>query len=361
MGRLGCGAWRAYLQCRGGGVLTELPVAALSMGRALDEVSAASVTVTGNSLSRWSRTRRSDCCGYIAELNPWEHELALFRGEGDDPAWVGPILTPTWGRESVTIAARDLAQWFERRLLEHDRTLAGMDLADIFRRYAVDALHRDPTPNMTITVSPTGIIGDRSVLAGARRRAMDEMRELARSGVDFTAKGREILVGGTEVPTPAIGPFIAEHFAEPGPTSSLDGLAAATEATVVGARGDTTGNPVMGVAGGIDPAMGLVQDAMSESSIEDEASAQAAAQSRYDMLATAPEFVSGQLAAEAPVGFDDLVPGARADLRLALFCRDVVGVYRLAQVSASVSVSGDTVDEKIGVQFVTLGTIEEAA
>lgn len=347
-------------------MLTELPFASLGMGRRLDEVSEANVVVTASSLNNargWTETERDRCCGYLAELNPWEHELALWRDgdpDDDEPAWVGPILEPEWGTGGVVIPARDLAQWFERRLLERDRVFVGEDLADIFYRYVVDALRRDPTPNITVNPTPTGITGDRTVLADARRRAMDELRELARTGLDFTAKGRRILVGGSEIDTDPLGKLLTEHFAGDGPRRKLAGLDAITEPTVIGAR-QATGRPIIATAGGIDPDLGLLQDVHSESSIEDEASAQAAADTRHDMLATAPEIITGTLDAGAPVSFSDLVPGARADLRLRLFCLDVVGTYRLQDVTVSVSSSGNVTSEEVGVTFVTLGTVEEAA
>lgn len=356
---LGCGDWRAYLQCRGGGVLTELPFSSLSMGRRLDEVSDASVTVTGKAMALWPAAERDRCSEYLGLINPWEHELALWRD--NEEAWVGPVLTPEWGVDEIVVPARDLAQWFERRLLERDRAFTATDLATIFHRYYVDALTRDPTPNIDMTYSATGILGGRSVVAGSYRRAADEMRELARSGLDFTMVGRSMLVGGLEVPTPAIGPFLVEHFAAPGPRRVLDGVDAGSETVVVGKSSSVTGAPLVGVAGGIDPAMGLLQDVTSETSIEDQTSIDAAAETRHDLLATAPEFVTGALIAEAPVDFAELVPGARSDLRLALFALDVVGIYRLQDVAVSVSVSGDTVTESVGVRFVTLGTVEEAA
>lgn len=350
---LGCGEWRAVLQCRGGGVLTELPVESLGMGRRLDDMSEASVIVSGASFDGWTAADRERCCGHIASINPWEHELALWRG--DHEAWVGPVVQPAWGVSSVRIGARDLFQWFERRLLETDRDFAGADLGAIAYRLMLDALRRDPTAAIEFTEAVAGITGDRTVVAAARRRAADELRELFRSGLDFTAYGRRLLMGA-EVPTPAIGPLLVEHFAEPGPVDTLDGLDAATESTMIGARGPS-GEPLIAVAGGIDEEFGLLQDVATESGIEDETSLQAAAQTRHDMLGTAPDYVAGNLIAEAPVDFADLVPGARADLRLALFCREVVGDYRLQEVRVTVSASGDVVDETVGVQFVTLGTV----
>lgn len=349
MAGLGCGQWRAVLQCRGGGVLTELPFASLRASRRLDDMSDANVVVTGEAVNALTTSERDRCCGWLAVVNPWEHELALWRD--DEEAWVGPILEPNWGVDDVVIPARDLFQWFERRLLRRDRTFVATDLATIFERYVVDALTRDPTPGIELNASATGILGDRNIQAAAYKRASDELRELSRSGLDFTAIGREILVGGTEIPTPALGTVAVEHFQEPGPRFSLKGLQATTETFEVGSR--TAAGTIVGHAGGLHAQLGLLQDVASESSIADQESADAAAASRIALLGDVPQYVTGTLAASAPFAFDRLIPGAHARLALGLFCREVVGDYRLQGLGVSVDAAGD---ERIDVTFTNLGT-----
>lgn len=355
MTTLGCGTWSAFLGCRGGGELIPLPFTALSMSRRLDDMSDASLVLTQTTLRSFDPSVQARCCGILGELEAWEHELLLWRDGGPDttePTWAGPVVKPTFRADSITITARDLFQWFERRLLERDRTFTSTDLADIFEQYAVDALHRDPSPNIDLSsISPTFIHGDRDVTIMAGRRAADELRELARSGLDFTMIGRTMVAGGTQIPTADLGVLITEHFDDP--ELVPDGLQAETESVVIGTPVGNVGGPVRATSGGVDPDRGLVQGLANESSIKDANTAQYLADSRNALLGQSPTFLSGRLLPSAPVIFDDLIPGATADLRVQVMCRSVEGDHRLMDLDVSVGSDGT---ESVGVSFSSLGT-----
>lgn len=359
-GPLGCGVWTAFLQCRGGGELVALPFTDLTMNRRVDDMSDASVAV-GHFTRGGDGTRAlvpapalsEECCGALNDLSAWEHEIALWRD--DDSSWIGPVIKPVWRADTVSMAARDLFQWFERRLLEHDREFFGEDLADIFRQLCLDALHRDPSPHIHINPSATGILGDRTVLVDAKQRAADALRELLRAGLDMTMIGRTMIVGGTTVPTADLGTLITSDF--DGLELTEDGLQTETESTVVGSSTDTVLGPTMATAGGVDARLGLVQNVVTESGIEDDAQCQAAADSRLALLAESPRTITGRLLPTAPVGFDQLIPGAVADLRLQLMCKEVEGDHRLQSVQVHVDEKGV---ETVNVVFTNLGTTGEA-
>lgn len=347
---IGCGTHRVFVQERGGGTrLAEVRWDSLNYGRRLDDMSAASVTVGAAGLAD------EECCGILAELTAWEHEVAIYRDS--EEAWVGVVLEPEYLSDSVTIPGRDLFQWFERRSLAYDRTFAGEDLADIFASHVADALARDPSPNISVSPTATGIIGDRTVVGAARTRAADAMRELARSGVDFTMKGRTMLVGGEEVPVDAIGIITTDVL--DAPKLVPRGLSAASEVTLIGRKPASAAEPVVVTVGGVDPAIGLVELVATEATIEDAASLGAAAQSRLDMLLEPPEYLSGRLLATAPFDFDDLVPGARVEARVRVGCRDAIGAFRLAAVAVDASVRDDGAQEEtVGITLIPLGTTE---
>ena len=355
---LGCGTWHAFIACRGGGEVFPLPFTSLSMSRRVDDMSDASLTLTQTTLNSFDPSEQERCCGLLSVIESWEHELILFRDgnpASDDPTWVGPITKMTWGVDSINITARDLFQWFERRLLERDRTFTATDLADVFHQYAVDALHRDPTPNIDLTnISATGILGDREVQVTAGRRAADELRELARSGLDFTMLGRVMLAGGTEIPTADLGVLITEHF--DGHQLDIDGLQTETESVVIGSPADNVGGPIRVSTGGVDADRGLVQGLANESTIKDTSSAQALANTRHSLLRVSPRFFRAQLLPIAPMGFEDLIPGAVAQLRVQLMCRTLEGNHRLMDVDVSVGNNGT---ESVEVQFSSLGTSAE--
>lgn len=351
MARLGCGTWRAMLQCRGGAPLVEVPWQHLTMGRRVDEISSASVTITAAGLGALSRGARRECAGVLRSIRPWQHELALYRG--DHEAWVGPIMEPDFGPTSVTLPARDLTQWWERRVLGRDRSWESVDLSTAFERYVIDAMQPDPTPNIRLQTTPTGIVGKREIKASAHRRAADALRELARSGVDYTAYGRTVLAGGTTVPWQHLGTFITEHFDQP--HLVVHGLLGTTQAAVIGAR-TSTGEPIVGQAGGGDDALGLLQTVATESGIADQGSADAAAQTRLDLL-LAPDYMTGVLQQNAPVDFANLVPGATAWLKVEAMCREADALFRLLALDAAADLDEEGhVTEKVTPTFTLPGT-----
>jgi len=344
--------------CRGGGEIELLPFSSMRMSRRIDDMSDATVTLEQTTLRTFDSATQARCCGLLATVDPWEHELGLWR-EGDptntDATWCGPITKLTWGIDRLVITARDLFQWFERRLLERDHTFTATDLATIFKTYAVDALHRDPSPHIDLSmISPTGVLGDREVQAKAGRRAADELRELARSGLDMTMIGRRMIAGGTVIPTANLGTLGTDDFDEH--ELSVDGLQTETEAVVIGAPLNVIGGTVRASAGGVDPDRGLVQGADVESTILDVASAQALADSRLALLEDSPSFFSARILPHAPVGFEDLIPGATVDLRVQLMCRPLEGDHRLMDVDVSVNDQGF---EDVHATFSSIGTMEE--
>lgn len=349
-GKLGCGEYVVRIQDRGGDpVRTELEWQSLSYGRKVDDMSDARVTVGADGLAD------EECCQALSGLQAWKHEISIWR-DGVE-AWVGVVGDPEYTADGVTIPARDLFQWMERRNLEHDRTFTGVDLALVFRQYVLDALDRDTSPNITVELYTSGAIGDRSIVALARRRAADELRELARTGVDFTMIGRRMLVGGEELPLSPLPPLTEAVIDDPRLT--VRGLDAASEVIVVGSTDENSDIPHSGVARAVSSEIGLVQVTVSESSIKDDDSCESAAQSRVDLLSGTAEFLDVTLLPEATVDFADLIPGTRWPVGVRVACREVAGTFRLAEVrvDASVSDQGDT--ETVRVLLEPLGTTDE--
>lgn len=349
---LGPGVYTAYLQERGGGhPLAELPWSDLRFGRRLDDMSEAALTVPVAAAAADSR-----CCAALESLKAWKHEISIWRDA--EEAWVGVVGRPRFTNQEVSIPARDLFMWMERRVLPTSRSYVETDLGIIFGQYVTDALAADTSPNI-LQLGPvaTGVFGTREVVAAECRRAADELREMGRSGVDWTLVGRTLYVGGEEVPLLKQLTLTTECFDEP--VIESDGLAAASESIVIGAAGDDQHAPIVGRYGDIDPDIGVVQVVDQESGIKDDESALAAARSRWEMLHTVPEFVSGVLVPQAPVRFSELIPGARVDLRVRTGCRSAIGVWRLHSVDVNAQVPDDgAVDATVAVTLIPEGTTE---
>jgi hypothetical protein len=333
---LDCGIWRIFIATRGGRhLLAELDFLTLSLNRKLNDVSTCTVTVAAD--------QNEECAPVLADIEPFEHELVAFRNylPGDMPAWVGPVTLPTWDPLTLNIQARDLFSWFERRILPFDRSYTATDLAAIFGAYSTDALVQDASPNITLLfLGEIGVRGDRSVLASSRTVAGDALRELGRSGVDFSVLTRTLRYGGildTSIATVLYDEAVYQDSS--GPRYSKQGLNMATRVTIKGAT-LTGGSQIQATVGTPDAQHGLIDLVTSEPLIMDAASARQAGSGRLSFLNPAPQYLSLALTPRAPITFQELVPGIRIDTAFQLGLTTVVGSFRLQQVDAAVDNAG---------------------
>jgi hypothetical protein len=353
---LGCGTYELHAIERGGGsVVAVLPYTQLAWGRILDEMSEATVVVP--------TVGGYDCegCRALRDVNEWEHELRVLR-DGRE-VWVGPVVGSGPAEEgeatyeTLHLFARDLWAWFERRILRADRTFSNSDLADIFAAYANLALAEDNGMGINVVTQDTGILGTRSISAADPTRAADELRELARDGVDFTFLNRQLLVGNVEIPTDPVAILGDSHVAEVLILGA--GLSTATRVYVRGgvdfeAAGFDRTAP-LGVAGGVDARLGLLEILEDEPAILDAASARVAAETRLDLLRQPPRLVEARLLPEAPVDLARLAPGARVDVRLTVGCQRVDEVMRLHELRVEATAEET---EAVRVRLQPLGSLD---
>lgn len=335
---LGSGEWRAFIGNKGGGVIYgELPFTSLNASRILDDTSVASITL---SLST-SNPFHVDC-DLVNLIRPWEHELVLYRDA--ELAWVGPVIEPlTFSRDEIQVGGRDLFAWYERNNFPYAKDHLNKDLGDVFAEYATDLIAADPGPSMNLQVQShkAWAFGDREVRQDYRLMA-DDMRELARSGVDFTVVGRRLIVGGDFIGVPSLGTLTDDSFIDPS----------------IEARGNSYANVVVVIGGTDDPdfppvgvkknhreilKLGQVVTTYTESTIREQVGLDAAAKRRVDFLSAQPFYPSGAFSPDAPVEFEDLLPGARVDLRWQVGCKELIGEYQLKQLEVNVGEDGETV------------------
>lgn len=314
----GVGDYVCMLKSRGGGdVVAILDETNLSFGRKLNDVSAASVEAKS-----------------VSGIDAWSHELSIYRDQIE--VWVGPLQQPQWETDMMSLVASDLMQWFERRTLSVNISWLNTDAAQIFSAVIDLALAADPTPNITLGVSDTGVLADRTVKATDRVRAGDILRELSRTAIDFTAIGRHVWAGGTEIP--GTTPFTLVDGDLLSPKVVSKGSDAVTGASVLGT---TSTVPIVADVGGVDALYGLVQQTYSESDIKDFNSAQAAAAARTLHGNPPPVYVSGILSSNAGCEMAQLIPGTRVTVHLDEIGRPVHQVMRLAQIDCSVQDGGE--------------------
>jgi len=332
---------RVLLQTRGGQfVLSELnPEESGGFERRLDKTSGLkmSATISGN--------LGDLCCEDFDQTRQWAVEARVMR-DGRD-AWVGPVTDIDYSYGKIEFLAADLTAWWDRRVLPTSR-FTQVDLANIFKAYHDQALATDPSPNFIVDPTLIGILGDREISGGDYVYASDALSELSRTGIDWTAYGRRILVGGEEIPVDPQVVLSDEHFTEP---------------PIVKARGSEQANVVIvkgkGVTGiarnqeHIDYYGELVR-VFTEAEIEDQLSVNQSAQTRLDLLKDGLYVETGRasvLRTTAPVTLPELIPGIVVRVRAEGTCRKVTQDFRLESVD--VGFGG-----QVSIKFQPIGTVD---
>lgn len=338
MGVLGCaGRYTARLFDRYGRASHfGLDCSSVEWERLLDDTSSARVVVPLGGPA---------CCRELERARTWCNDLTIFRDE--TLVWQGPVVELIHDQEQTTIEARDVTQWLFRRVVRELIDFSSGGAADL--SVIAEALVRhgfgqdDPNVLPWLHVVQAGVMGERRYMPESGY-VLDHLRELARNGIDFTALGHRILITG-EKPLDRLPGLSDDHFLD-GLRVREAGLDAITSAIVLG-RG------VRGEAGGTG-GCGLLEYLAVEDSILDGPSAQSAAEALVDGGDPAPlvlEVPEGsQLAPDAPVGINELVPGVEAQVTSTRTCRRVAAMLRLTAVK--VTWSGDSEDgEQVGVTF----------
>lgn len=325
---LGCGTHQARVYDRVTGAVVAEAVTLLEVQwtRVLDDYSEGRILVQPE----------GDCCEAFADLHAWRHKLVIYR-DGKE-VWEGPVLVAQWTTDSqVEVRAADILAWMDRRVPHQDMTFTSVDLATIAAELIRDGFAPDDPGHSVEIVAPTGIRGDREYEKNDGQTG-DHLRDLAETGLDYTAIGSKIVLMPQEF-CETVGSLTDADFPA-GLAVVEDGLALATRWVIRG-RDD-----VEGEAGGIDPYYGLLERSVEETSILDDASAAADARSRLRSSNPAPTFIDSQqttLSPDAPVDIETLVPGWCVNVATTTTCRRVAQPMKILGVSVTDTGAGERV------------------
>ncbi|WP_329368688.1 hypothetical protein OG896_24445 [Streptomyces sp. NBC_00669] len=337
---VGCATHSALIIDRGGAVITQADVLTkVEWNRTLDDISTATITVTPE----------GDCCQALARVRSWRHTLAIYRD--NQPCWEGPIVTPQWTADGVTITAVDVVGWLARRVPHRSIAFKARDLAEIADWLITDGFAPDDPGHEVQIVAPTRIRGDRAYTQDVGL-VSDHLADLADTGVDYTAVGSRILLLPEDF-TGRVGSLTDADFPN-GLTVTEDGSSLATRVVVAGQQGQQGQPDIMGTAGGVDDYYGLLETYVDEPSVLDDASAAAAALSHLRASNPAPVFITSQeatLAPDAAVDVPSLVPGWCVDVSTTRTCRTIAQSMKIR----SVKVTEDSTGEAVAVTLAPAG------
>lgn len=271
----------------------------------------------------------SECCDRLSRLSLGQFEVEWW--VDDCLSWAGPIRQIAFGINTMTITASDLTSWWAERLLP-TIVHTGVDTTDIFVDYHNAAMRGDPVRGFGISPRPTGKLVSAAVEIEECVTAADVMNELADADIDYTAYGRNILIGPQELSTvPTItlcdddffGNFQVlmrggENFATKIIAKSANGLTCFTEP-----------DPVL------LSTYGLHERVIEFEFLEDKNLLQRAAESALELYSQPYYIDTGSdagLRPGAPIPFKALIPGLRVNLVTSSTCLDIDTVLRLYKV-----------------------------
>lgn len=371
---LECGIYDAMIFTRGlGEIVGRLPFGLLDWSRVLDGVSTASLTVDGVA----NRSQLQKCCALLGEVEPFEHELALYRN--GYRAWSGPITAMTFPPNQILISAFDLSGWLQLRTLHTDYNAVQQDLIDIWINYVEDAMAVENSAGLHPTaLALSGILADRLTQITEHNVALDAIGELERTGIDWTTVDRVMQAGPVLTQPPPIldaleFPLLIDASFRVPPTILLDGLQGANCWFVQGGAAGAAGAVIFGEYGpafdatpdhvaqpaapdyaAIEGQYGRIEKVVSESRVLDQASIDKNAQSRYDLTKRPVAVINaGLLLPSAPIAMRKLVPGSLVQVHLANACKPIGDFYRIKSVKVTAQGDGS---EDVNVEFQPLGT-----
>lgn len=307
---VGCSAHTYTITDRGGGGLVTASGNLLSVEyyRLLNDSSTAKITigVTG-----------AQCCSELGGLRSWRHLLNLYRGESF--MWSGFITRVDWKFDTCVITAVDIIGLLDRRVPHNAMTFNGTDITQVAAALVDDGLAPDDPGHSTTVVAAAGVAAGRTYEANVGQTA-DHLRDLADTGLDFTAVGNNVVIL-PDAFADVVGRLSDEDLPE-GVTVTEDGASLGTRQIVAGSQ---AGTPV-GTAGGVNPYYGLLEVYSEQTTLNDQASADAAAAAKLKANLGVPVYIDTQnvtLAPTANIDVSKCVPGWCVDISTDSTCRTI--------------------------------------
>lgn len=364
MSTLGCGQYEVYIKTRGGGsfVTRILNLTNVAWARKLNTSSEASVTFNLRGLE-------GDCCDFVPYINPWEHELSIYR-DGEE-IWCGPITGGQINQSatSVRFDAKDLSAWFMRRWVEihgDDKEFEDADITEIFDWLIGHAYYKDPWNMEWYFNTKLGIPMTRTYIGytdpdrwgGNYPMVGSELSDLTNSGIDYTVIRRNMLAGDLRNSQRVAGRIMDKHWVTL-PDITIVGATMATEVGVAGGNGGYYGwdDDQIWIERPDDEfreKYGLLQyfeSAPSLDEAETTATPNAVTQRAFNAreLRKQPfEYISGgDLSEHAPFTFDELIPGNYFRVDSEQTCRIIKSNYLLTGVDVKYSAENETISVEL--------------
>lgn len=337
-GRLGCGIYSFFITSRCAGtllcVLDEAAITSASWGRVLDDVSQAEVVL------QLSGDATATCCACLAEVEPWCHELHVWRN--GEEVWVGPIQELEYNYDKVTVRAKDSLAWLSVRVpqltVNYTVSTGGLgaaDLTTIAQAILNVALVQDD-PDYTceldnVYAAPTGRVEQR-FFDRYNQTALEMLQDLSETGIDFTTLGRTIVLVGDSDPLTPLLILNDEHI--------MGELEVTKDGTLQGNKYFVHFEEDEGIPVESDDVpfycYTRIERVRDGDGLTNGADALIAANAYAGVAAIAPRSLvipdGSKLTPDTPWTINEMVPGARVDAAVTRLCLQLTQSFRLSAV-----------------------------
>lgn len=362
MASLTCADYDVYISNRGGDTLVCRlgNTVEVQFNRTLNDFSEATVIASVN----------SSCASCVAELNPWQHEIMIFRSK--TLVWCGPIISMRYmpATSRIRIYARDLMAWTEKRLIAPANVdgyeVEEVDIAEVFHWVLQHGYDKDPwemawsigNTGVPITKFYPGYDPTSERWGGSYPTCGAELRQLSQAGIDYTCVNRTLYAGDLTISPPnPITLKIADQNWARSPDIDVNGAQMSTRTGVAGGSGgfwgwyddqiwfEETTQP-WGLLETFTPRPELsdVDTTTLPNAITQEAAARHAI--LKDPIAT---ISGGQLSGGAPFDFNSLLPGLPIEVGFAAPMRFLETDYRMVGLSVSVTDKQEEINMSVSV------------
>jgi len=344
---VGCATNSYTITDRDGGLVASSGnLLSVDYNRLLNDNSTATITigVTG-----------AACCNELGNLRSWRHLLNIYRSTAFETKfmWSGFITSVNLKFDQAVINAVDIIGLLDRRVPHQTFVFTDTDITAIAAALVDDGLAPDDPGHTTTVVAPAYVYGGRTYEQNVGQTG-DHLRDLADTGLDFTAIGSNVVILPDDF-ADVVGRLADEDLPE-GVTVTEDGASLGTRQIVAGSQ---AGTPV-GTAGGINPYYGLLEVYTEQTTLSDQASADAAAAAKLKSSLGVPVFIDTQdvtLAPTAPIDVSKLVPGWCVDISTTSTCRDITQRLKITGLRITEDGGTDTTpgQERVVLQVAATG------
>jgi len=339
-GRLGCGEPTVFITQRcGAGISCVLDhISNLKWDRRLDDVSEAQVIID------LGGDAKATCCECLADVEPWCHELHIWR-DGEE-VWVGPIIDITYTYRRIEVRAKDSLGWLSVRIppIDINYTAVDTDLTTIAEFVLTTAFAEDTVTCEldNIYSQPSGVVGKR-FFERFQMTALEILDDLANTGLDYTTLGRTIVLVGDSLSLTPLILLNDEHI--------MGDIEIKKDGTIQGNRFFVHFEGDGGLPASSTPVdefcYGPIERLRDGDGLVDGVSAGDVADIYVAASAIAPRIVEiaagSRLSPETPWVINDMVPGARVDVAIVRTCFQLTQSFRLTGVQVEYTANGESV------------------